>query len=119
MRDEDSVRAAAAHVGGLDLVVCNAGTLNARGGLTDPGHTPENIAESLMTNIAGVFFTARHFAGHLKGSAAPRIAICSCSGCTCSLQRVTCSFVTFKFVSLSLVTFCFCAPPCPLPSGRR
>ena len=70
VRDEASVHAAA-HVGSLDLVVCNAGTLNARGGLTDPGHTPENIAESLMTNIAGVFFTARHFAGHLKGSAAP------------------------------------------------
>ncbi len=77
VRDEDSVRAAAAEVGGLDLVVCNAGTLNARGGLTEPGHTQENIAESLMTNIAGVFFTARHFVGHLKGSAAPRIAVIS------------------------------------------
>ena len=77
VRDEASVHAAAAHVGSLDLVVCNAGTLNARGGLTDPGHTPENIAESLMTNIAGVFFTARHFAGHLKGAAAPRIAVIS------------------------------------------
>ena len=75
VRDEDSVRAAAAHVGGLDLVVCNAGTLNARGGLTDPGHTPENIAESLMTNIAGVFFTARHLASHLKDSATPRTTV--------------------------------------------
>ena len=77
VRDEESVRAAASGVGGLDLVVCNAGTLNARGGLNDPGHTPENIAESLMTNIAGVFFTARHFAGHLKSSSAPRIAVIS------------------------------------------
>ena len=66
VRDEDSVRAAAAHVGGLDLVVCNAGTLNARGGLTDPGHTLENIAESLMTNVAGVFFTARYFVPFLR-----------------------------------------------------
>jgi len=72
VRDEDSVRTAAARVGPLDLLVCNAGTLNARGGLTDAGHTPENIAESLMTNIAGVFFTARHFVGHLRDSTAPR-----------------------------------------------
>ena len=72
VRDEASVRAAAATVGGLDLVVCNAGTLNARGGLTDAGHTPDNIAESLMTNIAGVFFTARHFLPHLKDGTTPR-----------------------------------------------
>jgi len=84
VRDEESVRAAAAKVGGLDLLVCNAGTLNARGGLTDDGHTPENIAESLMTNIAGVFFTARHFVAHLRNGAAgraagtcPRIAVIS------------------------------------------
>ncbi|MEC8564852.1 MAG: SDR family NAD(P)-dependent oxidoreductase [Pseudomonadota bacterium] len=96
VRDEASVHAAAAHVGSLDLVVCNAGTLNARGGLTDPGHTPENIAESLMTNIAGVFFTARHFAGHLKGSAAPRIAVISSqmgsserAGATAPIYRAT------------------------------
>lgn len=72
VRDEESVRAAATAVGALDLVVCNAGTLNARGGLTDDGHTSENIAESLMTNIAGVFFTARHFVEHLRDSSAPR-----------------------------------------------
>jgi NAD(P)-dependent dehydrogenase (short-subunit alcohol dehydrogenase family) len=84
VRDEASVRAAAATVGGLDLIICNAGTLNARGGLTDAGHTPENIAESLMTNVAGVFFTARHFVSHLRDGAAdrasgthPRIAVIS------------------------------------------
>ena len=75
VRDEDSVRDAAAAVGGLDLIVCNAGTLNARGGLADEGHTPDNIAESLMTNIAGVFFTARHLAAHLKDSATPRTTV--------------------------------------------
>ena len=39
--------------------------MNARGGLTDPGHTQDNIAESLMTNIAGVYFTVRAFLPHL------------------------------------------------------
>ena len=109
VRDEDSVRAAAATVGGLDLIICNAGTLNARGGLTDPGHTPENIAESLMTNIAGVFFTARHFAGHLKGSAAPRIAVISSqmgsserAGTTAPIYRATKAAATNLARSMAL-----------------
>ena len=71
-REEESVRAAAAACGPLDLVVANAGTLNARGGLTDPDHTQDNIAESLMTNVAGVFFTARHFLARLHDGAAAR-----------------------------------------------
>ncbi len=74
-RAEASVQAAAAALTTpLDLVVANAGTMNARGGLTDPGHSEANIAESLMTNIAGVFFTARHFLSHLKAGAATRAA---------------------------------------------
>jgi len=77
-REEASVRAAAAAITGpVDLLVVNAGTMNARGGLTDPGHTQDNIAESLMTNIAGVFFTARHFLAHMKAGTTPRIAIIS------------------------------------------
>jgi len=84
-RAEASVAAAAAAMTApIDLLVANAGTLNARGGLTDPGHTQDNIAESLMTNIAGVFFTARHFLAHLKAGAdsrdagiIPRIAVIS------------------------------------------
>ena len=109
VRDEDSVRDAAAAVGGLDLIVCNAGTLNARGGLTDDGHTPDNIAESLMTNIAGVFFTARHFAGHLKGSAAPRIAVISSqmgsserAGTTAPIYRATKAAATNLARSMAL-----------------
>ena len=109
VRDEDSVRAAAAGCGGLDLVVCNAGTLNARGGLTDPGHSAENIAESLMTNIAGVFFTARHFAGNLQGSAAPRIAVISSqmgsserAGTTAPIYRATKAAATNLVRSMAL-----------------
>jgi len=109
VRDEDSVRAAAAGVGGLDLIVCNAGTLNARGGLTDAGHTPENIAESLMTNIAGVFFTARHLASHLKDSTAPRIAVISSqmgsstrAGTTAPIYRATKAAATNLARSMAL-----------------
>ncbi|MGC6454799.1 MAG: SDR family oxidoreductase [Candidatus Puniceispirillaceae bacterium] len=116
VRDEESVRAAAAKVGGLDLVVCNAGTLNARGGLTDAGHTPENIAESLMTNIAGVFFTARHFLANLKTGAAdrpegtiPRIAVISSqmgsserAGTTAPIYRATKAAATNLARSMAL-----------------
>ena len=109
VRDEESVRAAAASVGDLDLVVCNAGTLNARGGLADSGHTPENIAETLMTNIAGVFFTARHFAGHIKCSAAPRIAVISSqmgsserAGTTAPIYRATKAAATNLVRSIAL-----------------
>ena len=73
-RIEASVQAAAAMTTPLDLVVANAGTMNARGGLTDAGHTEENISDSLMTNIAGVFFTARHFLANLQAGAESRAA---------------------------------------------
>lgn len=72
--DDSAVAAAASQIassitGALDLVVANAGQMNARGGLQDPGHTQDNIAASLMTNVAGVFFTARHFVPHLRAAA--------------------------------------------------
>ena len=72
--NDSSVAAAASSIsntitGALDLVVANAGQLNARGGLQDPEHAQGNIAATLMTNVAGVFFTARHFLPHLRAAA--------------------------------------------------
>ena len=72
--NDSSVAVAASSIsntitGALDLVVANAGQLNARGGLQDPEHTQGNIAATLMTNVAGVFFTARHFLPHLRAAA--------------------------------------------------
>ena len=85
VRDEDAVKAAAAQTATLlddqkiDILVCNAGTLNARGGLTDAGHTPDNIQDSLLTNIAGVFYTARHFSAMMPDHAPKpaRVAVIS------------------------------------------
>ena len=116
-RCEASVQAAAAALAApLDLVVANAGTMNARGGLTDPGHTEENIADSLMTNIAGVFFTARHFLAHLKagadtraGGIIPRIAVISSqmgsserAGTTAPIYRATKAAATNLARSMAL-----------------
>ena len=49
----------------IDILVCNAGVLNGYGGLEDGAHHGQAIGEVLMTNIAGVFFTARSFLPHL------------------------------------------------------
>ena len=67
----------------LDLLVCNAGVLSGRGGLQDPEQDSRNIEDTLMTNVGGVFFTARHFLPHLlagseeRGDAPGRLAIIS------------------------------------------
>jgi NAD(P)-dependent dehydrogenase (short-subunit alcohol dehydrogenase family) len=49
----------------IDILVCKAGVLNGYGGLEDDAHHSQTIEAVLMTNIAGVFFTARSFLPHL------------------------------------------------------
>ncbi len=49
----------------IDILVCNAGVLNSYGGLDDKAHHSSAIENVLMTNVAGVFFTARSFLSHL------------------------------------------------------
>ena len=61
----------------LDVVVCNAGAMSARGGIDDAGNTAEAVAPVLMTNMVGPFFTARAFLEPLTRSQNPRIAIIS------------------------------------------
>ena len=56
----------------LDLLVCNAGVLIGRGGLTDPAQDSNAVEDALMTNVGGVFFTARHFLAHIKAGADSR-----------------------------------------------
>ena len=63
--------------GPVDVVVCNAGAMSARGGVADDGNTAVSIAQVMMTNMAGPFFTARAFLGALDRSERPRIAIIS------------------------------------------
>ena len=61
----------------IDVVVCNAGVMSPRGGLTDEQNTADRVATVLMTNIAGPFFTARAFLKNLRHSQHPKIAIIS------------------------------------------
>jgi NAD(P)-dependent dehydrogenase (short-subunit alcohol dehydrogenase family) len=63
--------------GAVDVVVCNAGAMSARGGIDDLGNTVDAIATVLMTNMVGPFFTARAFLEPLRRSVKPRIAIIS------------------------------------------
>ena len=63
---ENSMRQVAADIKcKIDILVCNAGVLNGYGGLEDNAHHSQAIGAVLMTNIAGVSFTARSFLPHL------------------------------------------------------
>jgi len=61
----------------IDLLVCNAGTYAARGGLDDPAFTAEAWMTQLMTNVAGVFFTVRAVVPHLARAGGGKIAVIS------------------------------------------
>ncbi len=64
--DENNMRQIATSIQRkVDILVCNAGALNSYGGLEDEAHNSHAIETVLMTNIAGVFFTARSFLPHL------------------------------------------------------
>lgn len=63
--------------GGIDVLVCNAGVMSARGGLSDSANNATSVSTVLMTNTAGPFFAARAFHKNLKLSSAPRICIIS------------------------------------------
>jgi len=56
----------------LDVLVCNAGVLIGRGGVEDLEQDSRAVEDALMTNVAGVFFTVRHFLTHLRAGAATR-----------------------------------------------
>lgn len=56
----------------VDILVCNAGVLIGRGGLLDPVQDSRALEDALMTNVGGVYFTARHFLRHVKDGAATR-----------------------------------------------
>ena len=61
----------------IDILVCNAGVLNSYGGLQDPAHNTAAIENVLMTNIIGVFLTARSFLPHLLDGTPGKIAVIS------------------------------------------
>ena len=61
----------------IDILVCNAGALNSYGGLQAVDHDTTSIANVLMTNVAGVFFTARSFLPHILDETPGKIAIIS------------------------------------------
>ena len=76
--DEDALANIAAKiVGGIDVVVCNAGVMSARGGLSDSENTAPSVSNVLMTNIAGHLSTPRAFHQQLKLSSAPIVCIIS------------------------------------------
>lgn len=62
--DPESLERAAKRLNGqsIDLLICNAGFNDGRGSLGSPTNTAEVWATLFVTNVTGVFFTARAFA---------------------------------------------------------
>ncbi len=77
--DEQSLAAAAREIGDrpVDILVCNAGVMSSRGGLSEAGHDAAEWSRILMTNVAGVFLSARAFLPNLLRAKSARIAIIS------------------------------------------
>ena len=81
--DAESLKQASNEVvGGVDLLVCNAGVLNGYSGLrgSENALTPEamdTFVDVLKTNIAGPLFTVQAFLPHLRLSDSAGIAIIS------------------------------------------
>ena len=75
--NEDRLRDISDSIDGIDVIICNAGIMGAKGGMFDQQNTPNTILNVLMTNIAGPFFTIRAFMEKLKTSEKPKIAIIS------------------------------------------
>lgn len=77
--DEVALAAAAAALGDetLDIVICNAGVMSDRGGISDPGHGAAEWQRVLMANVTSAFLTARAFLPHLKRAEAGKLAFIS------------------------------------------
>lgn len=61
----------------IDLLICNAGVFQGRGGIDDSGLDFAAWENTLMTNVAGVFFTIRTFLPNLRAAEAGKIAVIS------------------------------------------
>ena len=75
--DEKDLINASKNIEHLDVLVCNAGIMGARGGMTDKDNDHNGISDVLMTNVAGPFFTIRAFLNKIKRSENPKIIIIS------------------------------------------
>ena len=75
--DENAIINASKNIEHLDVLVCNAGIMGARGGMTDKDNDHNGISDVLMTNVAGPFFTIRAFLNKIKRSENPKIIIIS------------------------------------------
>jgi NAD(P)-dependent dehydrogenase (short-subunit alcohol dehydrogenase family) len=61
----------------IDIAICNAGVMSSRGGIEAPGHDAAEWQRVLMTNVAGVFLTARAVLPSLKLAKSAKLAVIS------------------------------------------
>lgn len=82
--EPDSAEALAATLKGrsIDMLMCNAGVLQGRGGIEDPRYDRDAFARVLMTNVAGPFFTVRALLPNLRLAGGKVAVISSIMGST-------------------------------------
>jgi NAD(P)-dependent dehydrogenase (short-subunit alcohol dehydrogenase family) len=61
----------------VDLLICNAGVYLDKGESLAEGYPAEMWAETMATNVTGVFLTVQNLLGNLQRAEAPKIAIIS------------------------------------------
>lgn len=77
--DEAALGAAAAALGdeALDIVICNAGVMSDRGGISDPGHGAAEWQRVMTANVTSAFLTTRAFLPHLQRARSGKLAFIS------------------------------------------
>jgi NAD(P)-dependent dehydrogenase (short-subunit alcohol dehydrogenase family) len=61
----------------IDIAICNAGIMSSRGGIEAAGHDAAEWQRVLMTNVAGVFLTARAVLPNLELANGGKLAVIS------------------------------------------
>ncbi|RED13931.1 SDR family oxidoreductase [Pontivivens insulae] len=104
VRSEAGQLAASERIGPIpiDLLICNAGVLHGRGGLTSDGYSEDEWAQTLMTNVAGVFFTIRSFQQHLEATKGKIAVISSQMGSSTQAKGSAYSYRASKAAATNL-----------------
>ena len=77
VKSESDLNSISRNIEKLDVLICNAGIMGARGSVTDADNNYDLISDVLMTNVAGPFFTIRAFLSQINQSKNPKIIIIS------------------------------------------
>jgi NAD(P)-dependent dehydrogenase (short-subunit alcohol dehydrogenase family) len=102
--DPQSCADFAAALGGrpVNLLICNAGAFLGRGGLDDPAYDRAAWETTLMTNVAGPFFTVRALGANLAAAKGRVAIIGSRMGCGATVDGRSFAYRASKAAAANL-----------------